>query len=234
MTVIPSRATAPRLAWADFARSFTWEQGEHVSLVGPTGCGKSTLGLSLLSHRRYVAVFASKPRDPVLERLVRSKEYRRLRDWSPRPGEERVILWPRVTDPSDLANQRRVFSDAFGQAFTAGGWCIYVDEARYLCDFLKLTPYLQLIWQQGRSLGLSLVTTTQRPSGMPLELYNQATHLFLWRETDRVNLTRLGGLGGEVDSTLIKREVTTLSPHEFLYLNTRTGRMARSRVERGS
>jgi energy-coupling factor transporter ATP-binding protein EcfA2 len=223
----------PRLAWAEFWRRFAWEQGEHVSLIGPTGCGKSTLGLALLPFRKSVVILGTKPRDAVLDRLVRTKQYRRLREFQPRPGERRVILWPTLRDPADVSTQRDVLADAFRSIFHSGGWCVYADEARYLCEFLRLEAYLQLLWQQGRSLGISLVANVQRPAGMPLELYNQATHLFLWRETDRVNLTRLGGLGGEVDSTLIRREVTTLSRHEFLYLNTRTGAVARSRVERG-
>lgn len=221
----------PRVSWSEFLRTFDWRQGEHISLVGPTGCGKTTLGLALLERRKYVTVFGTKPRDDVLDRLARSRTWRRRDRWLPRPGEQRIILWPRFDSPDDVAEQKIVFTEALKEIFVSGGWCVFVDEARYLCDFLHLEGLLRLYWQQGRSLGLSLVATTQRPANMPLELYNQATHLFLWRETDRVNLIRLGGIAGAVDSTIIKQEVATLPGHEFLYLNTRTGAMIRSRVE---
>jgi hypothetical protein len=61
-------------------------------------------------------------------------------------------------------------------------------------------------------------------------LYDQATHLFFWRDNDETNLKRIGGLGA-IDSTLIRHTVGRLPRHSALYLNTRTGRMAVTRVE---
>lgn len=121
--------------------------------------------------------------------------------------------------------------DALGSIFHQGGWTVYVDEARYVHETLKLTPYLKLLWQQGRSLGISLVTTTQRPAYMPLEMYDQATHLFLWRDTDRINLARLSSIAGDLDRDQLREEVGKLPLHDFLYANTRTGAVLRSRVD---
>jgi hypothetical protein len=75
---------------------------------------------------------------------------------------------------------------------------------------------------QGRSLNVSFVAATQRPSWVPLEAYDQATHLLLWRETDKRNLSRLGDIGG-VDTELIRSVVPTLPKHDFVYVNTRDG-----------
>lgn len=222
-----------KVSWSEFLKEFDWRQGEHVSLIGPTGCGKTTLALAILPRRTYTVAFGSKPKDDTLPELIK-RGWRKLEKWTPRPYERRIVLWPKFDKPEQVANQRRVFQKAFEEIFTAGNWCVYVDEARYFNDVLKLSAYLRLYWYQGRSLGISLVTTTQRPAYMPLEMYDAATHLFLWRETDRVNLTRLGGIAaspaGGIDHKVIAQTVASLPLHECLYVNTRSGQTLRTIV----
>lgn len=210
----------------------SWKQGEHVSFVGPTGCGKTTLALELLPIRHYVTAFVTKPRDETFDNL-RKEGYRKVTNFQPRPGERRLLLWPRFVEAADQAKQRDVFRAAFEDAFVQGGWCIYVDEARYFLDTMKLGAYLKLYWGQGRSLGLTLITGTQRPAYMPLEFYDQATHLFMFKDNDRINVSRLAGLAGDGMEESIKREIKTLGKHEFIYINTRTDTVIRSTCERG-
>lgn len=230
-------ADVDRVAWPAFLDAFDWRQGEHISLVGPTGCGKTTLGLAILPRRRYVIALGTKPRDDTLDKLRRSGWLRAF-DWPvppPRGNEaRRIILWPRFHRMDDATRQRDIFDRALRGVFTQGGWCIYADELRYLANDLKLDRLLRLLWLQGRSLSVSLVGGTQRPAWVPLEMYDQATHLFLWRDNDESNLKRISGIGGALNPKEVRTLVSRLPLHDVLYLNTRTGRRLITRVDDAS
>lgn len=225
----------PLIAWSDFVPYFGahFRQGEHITLIGRTGSGKTTLGLSLLPFRRFVLVLATKPKDPLIGKLKREGYYV-TRKW-PVSAEihPRVVYWPKIERTSDVITQRDGLYDALSSVYEDGGWCVYADEIRYLAETLKLERLLQLLWLQGRSLGVSLVGGTQRPAWIPLEAFSQATHLFLWRENDARNLKRLGEIGG-IDSKTLQAMVTRLDfhRHECLYVNTVNGTILRTIAER--
>lgn len=231
MTVATEPAARAGLTpWSDFLARLDWRQGEHLSLIGPTGGGKTTLALQLLPRREWVTVLATKPADPTLNKL-RRQGYKLIEKWPPPALTQRVLLWPRFRGRRDMVPQRAAIAEALTEMFAAGGWCIFVDELSYLSQMLRLDTDLRLLWQQGRALNLTLVGATQRPAWVPLEMYSQATHLFFWRTTDRTDLGRIGGLGG-IDPGLVRQRVSRLAPHETLYVNTRTGEMLVTKADR--
>lgn len=225
----------PVMTWEEFLRWFTWKQGEHITMLGTTGSGKTTLALELLPRRTYVTAFGTKAKDDTLSKLLRSG-YMRIESWDDRPPHQistRLLLWPKIMSGRAAeikAKQRTVFGEALSEIYREGSWCIFLDELRYITDFLGLSEDVELIWQQGRSLGISLLAGTQRPRNIPLVAYDQATHLFFWRENDTENLKRLGGIAW-TDRNEVQAIISNLPRHEFLYLNTRTGEMRISRVQ---
>ena len=227
----------PFVPWAQFLDGLQWRQGEHVSLVGPTGTGKTTLMRSILrkrtDRRGFVTVLGTKPRDAVLNKLRTEDGYRRVDDWPPRPGERKVLLWPSFSTPAAAAIHAPLYRRAIEDCFTSESWCVACDEARYLVEHMGLAQSLKLLWTQGRSVGVSLVTATQRPVIVPLDMYDAATHLFLWRDNDEANLRRVGGLGG-LDAQRIRWWVAGLERHVALYVNTRTGQVSRVRPDHRS
>lgn len=218
-----------RLPWDRFvAERFHWEQGQHITLIGPTGSGKTTLALAILEQREYVLAFGTKPKDKTLDKLVRRRGWRLVRTWDRMPnvirGATRIVFWPKFLTPDDVPAQAREISKAMREAFVVGGWCLFVDELHYMDNILGLKKTVEMIWTQGRSIGLSLVAGSQRPAHISLMAYDQATHVFFWRDNDERNLKRISGMNG-LNSALIRSTVATLPLHHVLYVNTRTGDM---------
>jgi hypothetical protein len=115
--------------------------------------------------------------------------------------------------------------------YRTGCWCVYWDELWYMIHQLKMELELRTYLQQARALKISLMVGTQRPAFVPLEIYDQSTHLFFWRDNDESNLRRISGIS-YLSAVAIRSLVANLEPHEFLYINTKTGQMIRSTAPR--
>lgn len=223
---------APRIPWDVFYRKLEWRQSEHVALVGPTGQGKTTLMISLLKKRDYVAVFGTKPHDDTMIKLIKSG-YQHLQRWEHMPVNRypRRVIWPNIiANQLDSEDQMtKIFREAYGAAFREHGWCLAIDEGWYMSKVLKLDKEMRTIWTQGRSLGLSHVVATQRPAWVPTEMYDQSTHLFFWRNNDDRVIQRIMEIG-TINGTVIRHLIPRLEPFQTLYINTRTGTMMRTRA----
>lgn len=244
----PEPLAVPFAPWDRFRPWFgqRWRQGEHVSLIGPTGVGKTTLANDITTSRDHVIYLGTKPRDDTLQRLISRHGFYRIKAWPSayswrfdsrlrtRAADDgrtlhRLILWPDFTGPESMNHQTAVFDEALSHIFADGGWTVVVDEVFYLCHNLALTQWLETLWTQGRSLGLTVVAGTQRPAFVPLYMYDQASHLFAWADNDETNLRRVGGLGG-LSGAQVRATVSALPAHEALYLGTRDRALVRTRV----
>jgi hypothetical protein len=237
----PPDELAPVIDFDDFLQYvFDWKQGQHVALIGPTESGKSTLQYGILPKRRYVVFFATKPRDKTLDAFADKGGYVRIQDWPPTQGrmskkiitpEEmpRRLLWPDATEmsPATMDHQREVFLRAFHDIYGTGGWCVVWDEFWMMCSILGLEKEARIMLQQARSNDISFVIGAQRPSRIPLEVFDQTTHLFFWRDNDEANLKRMGGIGWK-SANEIRAFVANLEPFQVLYINTRRGWMYRT------
>lgn len=214
------------VSYDEFLESFRWHQGEHVAMIGPTGSGKTTLALSLLEERKYVVVFATKPRDSTLQQLITRKKWIKVSKWQdkffarhPEKHPKRV-LWPNARSLYAASRQRKVFRDAFERIYDEGSWCVYLDELWMMVNFLKLQFEVRVYLQQSRALGISLVCATQRPKFVPLEVYDQSTHLFFWRDNDYSNLKRISDISW-LNSDHVRTTVANLEVFEVLYIQVR-------------
>lgn len=245
MTVLPARdearqrisemrmeqatTLAPTLPWPVFlSHIFRWRQGEHVAAIGPTGSGKTTLAFNLLELRKYVVAFGTKPRDETLASLEQHG-FKRMQTWENLEAYKypKRLIWPNAKELYAAKKQQAEFRKAMAHIYTQGCWCLYVDELWFVIHHLRLELEIKTYLQQARSNLISLMITTQRPAFVPLEVYDQSTHLFFWRDNDERNLSRLSGISW-LNANMIKHIIANLQEHELLYINTRTGKMYRT------
>lgn len=239
-----ARLVVPRLSFPAWLDWFRWEQGEHVSLIGPTGQGKTVLTRQIIPRRDFVVILAVKPRDDSMWEIINRDGYERLTEWRsgfwrrpPRPrynpdtgrDELRVVLWPDYQHKDDAERQAEVFTDFFADALAHGGYTIVADDVAWLCEMLHLDVWLKSVWKLGRSSGLSLLANIQRPRFVPLDAYSMATHVAMWGTNDEEDLRRVAGLGG-LPSEPLRDIVRALPAHDFLSVNTRAKVAAVSRV----
>lgn len=216
------------------AAHFRWKQGEHVTLIGPTGQGKTFLAKDILPMRNFVVNFVTKKKDKMIGEFKREGfKLVQKGEWiAPHQSMPKVLLQPPfASDEPRERHQRNTFKRALDRAFDETGWTVYLDEAPYIMEDLRLMKEVKRLLQQGRSLGITVVQSAQRPRFLPLASYSQATHLFFWRNTDESDSKRMGGLGG-VDRKVIQNAVAQLGQHEVLYLNTRTGELVQTKVRK--
>jgi Cdc6-like AAA superfamily ATPase len=222
-----------QVTWEDFLRRFKWKQGEHVTIIGTTGAGKTVLIREILHKRNYILLLATKKRDKSLNPFIRRMHFVEQPIFIPEMAHKIIIKPDRW--PSDVDRQRwehhQLYKDVLQRAFDMESWTVVCDEMLYMCEFLSLQAYFERLWYQGRSLKLTLVAATQKPKHIPLSAYSMARHLFFFQESDESNLRRLS----EIDSRHVSKrdlmnEIKNLPEHDFIYLNARTGLRLQSRV----
>lgn len=222
------------LPWDEFDSQWEWNQGEHLTMVGPTGSGKTTLETAILPRRDYVVFLSTKRIDSTQDELksMGYKVIHDVRELHPDVTPKAILRppWPDVSAKRLKALHAEIFGEALMTVFRQGYWTVVMDEARYLTHDLNLSDAAQLLWLQGRSLGITVVAGTQRPRWIPLEAYDQATHLFFWKDKDRQNVDRVAELAGLSRNT-VQEVVPSLRKHEMLYASRETDELVTTKVE---
>jgi hypothetical protein len=220
---------------AEYWPGWVWRQGEHVTIIGPTGSGKTVLARQLLRRRDYVVILGVKNRDPELYGPFESEGYQQVSHFDPEPedGDTHLLLVPRTSQHGAEARayKREVFRDALNEVYDAGNWCVYADDIQYEASKLHLDAEFEELWMLGRSEGVSVMASSQEPVNIPVMAYGMATHLFLFGNPDKGRAERMGELTG-LNREVTQHTVLSLPDHEFLYVNKNSRQMLRSMVIR--
>jgi len=207
----------------------TWKQGEHILISGATGSGKTALARHLdqirINRKGHVVVMVCKltPDQTILDDYA---GWTRWTTWKKRPSphENRVLLMPDTskekTIPAMKRVQREVFAEAMDSLSKSGKWTLHVDEGLYMCSpsFLNLGDELGMLHAMGRSSNLTIITLAQRPSHIPLIIYSSASHAFIGRTRETVDLKRLAELGGRQSAKELHGRIDAQEKHDFLWV----------------
>lgn len=205
------------------------DDAHHVTILGPTGTGKTHLALHVAALRRYVLALGTKTRDRPFARALTARGYWKAPPpWQiPHPDlHPRAVIWPPYTGPASRPLQAAVFRSVLNGAMRAGGWHVVCEEMGYMARSLGMADDLRDFVTQARSTAAGLIGCTQRPRWVPLELLSNAQHLLIFGTNDREDLDRLAGLNG-VDSDAIRHHVAGLGKgtYKFLHVDLTTGNL---------
>jgi hypothetical protein len=234
---------APFRRWAEFKDWFLyerengagedlgWRQGDHLTAVGRTRSGKTTLIRELLPRRDFVVMLATKAEDPLYKKFE-ADGFEMTDHFDPTniEGPRKVIFKPglRGTSKADQVDQREAFREVLSDIYRTGGWTVFADEVRYLSDNLGLRADLEVLWLQGATLGITMVVATQRPVSIPILAFD-ANHLFFFKTGDQKDIVTMTEYTG-INSDLARVTIPRLPKHEVLYIDTVTDESARTKV----
>lgn len=211
------------------AECWEYKAGEHVSIIGPTGSGKTYIAYELLAHSATVElpafIMVMKPRDETTLKFAKRMKYRVVRSWPIplsiwNPGKKAgYIIWPAHSRDPEMDDERheRIFRNLLRDSFVKGDRIIFADETVSLTKEMHLERDLTRIWTKGRSMGCGMWAATQRPAHVPLVMYDQAEHLFLAYDPDIRSQQRFKEIGG-VDPDLVFQVVGKLKQFQWLYI----------------
>jgi hypothetical protein len=207
-----------------------------VTVIGPTGSGKSHLALHVAELRPYILVLATKRQDPLVADL-RAHGYFITSDlgsvlWAQdsggrqRPVHRKIVYWPRpsegLTMRERLAVQAQAHRSAIDWADKTGRWAVLVDETMWMATQLRLDKELDQMWFQGRSQGLAVIACAQRPSRVPRLAFSQASFLFLGKFGDKRDIDTLRDISSTIPRETVEQSIRNLDfgAHEFLFIDT--------------
>lgn len=215
------------MGWPEFLEYFRvqWRPGQHMALIGPTGCGKSTFACGVLESRRYVLALDPKGGDSTLSSLA----YERLLDWPPdqkvfdriaEGAPARYIVGNRTRTAPDRATLRDVLKRTLDGVFEIGGFTVYVDEFQLLADrkMMGLGSEVETLLVAARDKGISVVTSYQAPAWVPTAASRQARWVALW-PTEEENVIKILAASIGRSWRLLWEAMEALPDHHVLVVN---------------
>jgi hypothetical protein len=179
--------------WDDFLTYFAsqWRQGEHVAIVGPTGCGKTTCAVGITGLRKWVLALDAKGGDSTLQK----SGYQRVSEWPlPKPVRNaiaegrpaRLVMGFLPRTMPEIANLKTLLRDTVEGVWIDGGWTIEIDEAQIITDrkMMNLGPQIEQLLVAARDKKISVINLFQAPAWVPTATTRQATWVFIFRTRD--------------------------------------------------
>lgn len=202
---LPQRNEIIGMTWEDFLEwiRIHFHPGDHMACIGPTGGGKTSFVIPVISQRKYVLAFDPKGGDSTLLTLG----WQRLTQWPP-PKEimdgiaegkpARLIVGAQIKTMEQRPGLRALFQQVLTGAFDMGGWTVYVDEFQLAADrkMMNLGKESETLLIAARDKKASVITSYQAPSWVPTAASRQASIVVIWPTMDTAVIKRLSEILG--------------------------------------
>lgn len=218
----------------EFIRDYwDYEPGQHVTMVGPNGRGKTTLGFELLNAtatpKLKAFVLVSKPRDETVDKFTKSMKFKKIETYPPPVDlfkKQRGYMLRPYQTLKDLKGDNIRLHDQFQACMldcyaTKEPRIVFADEVQEVQSTLRLKEECEAYWKRGRSLHSGLWALAQRSAYNSQDMYNAPEHLFMFNDPDKRNRIRFSEIGG-VDPDIVMETTNNLDPYQALYIK-RTG-----------
>lgn len=236
----------PRVPWDDLEPSFMESWGlphgrfepEHLTVYGPTGSGKTHFVAYVLAtraalRRSHIVVVATKRADATLTRL----RWPILTTWPPGYGQHQVIFWAKA---SGISAATRLAQRAKVRALLDALWrpkaniIVYFDELPYIEGMLRLKPEVETFYREGRSHGITLVASMQRPTAVSRLAHSETGWTVAFKPKDADDRRRVAEVFG--DRALYTQVLQSLrrDRHEFVIKHELTGNAYISHLPRAA
>lgn len=166
--------------------------GEHVCILGLTGCGKSTLTRALALPQRRVLVIDRMHEwdnaDPALNDFTFTKDFPSfLAAYKESYAEVRIVVQP---PPGMDGEMLREFADQIlycayqAERQTRQGLFIVMEEVWLYAPIHGETPMLSEILLTGRKYGISVISNSQKPALVSRTVTGQSRHVLIGQHHD--------------------------------------------------
>jgi len=179
---------------------------EHVFIAGMTGSGKTYLGkVYCAGNEKPVFVLDTKGTftwEQVPEELQTT--ITTFKDLPKTVGKFKFVIYR----PAFSELNEECYDEFFKFCYYLQHCTVFVDEAMQVCPSpSKIPPFYKGILTRGRELDVNVWSCSQRPSGIPIIVYSEASHWFIFKlqtPADREKLSEFSGYP-EFEEVLEKR-----------------------------